>query len=164
MQTVSVRIPEDDLLWLSTLQTAGSSSPSDKIRSLIQDARRRADGVADYVGCVGLMREMMRPVQEAVQSLEHDEQKHSEIMTLVMGQLPELMAAMVAGGAEGEMSLEQARALESRLTAGVMRLLLGVLRLAVTQRVPAYDEGVLNSSLPEVFELARLIQTIRSVS
>ena len=47
MQTVSVRIPEDDLAWLSSLQLQGASSPSDKIRALIGYRRALAPRNAD---------------------------------------------------------------------------------------------------------------------
>ena len=41
MQTVSVRIPEEDLEWLMGLDIAGARNPSDRIRSLIAATRRQ---------------------------------------------------------------------------------------------------------------------------
>ncbi len=56
MQTVSVRIPEDDLAWLVELQLPDATSPSDKIRALIADARRRGKGANDFVRWAALFR------------------------------------------------------------------------------------------------------------
>jgi hypothetical protein len=161
MQTVSVRIPEDDLAWLSGLQLPGASSPSDKIRALIAEAQRRATGENDFVSCVALLREQVRPLQEATQTYEHATHCHSEIVTLLANQLPELMASLVTALPEGKRVAEMAREIEARLTAKAMRMLLGLVRLAVTQRPPAYDPAVLNPYLAELQELTQVIQIAR---
>jgi Arc/MetJ-type ribon-helix-helix transcriptional regulator len=161
MQTVSVRIPEDDLAWLSSLQLQGASSPSDKIRALITDAQRRANGENDYVSCAALMREQVRPLQEAAQAYEHATHSHSEIVALLATQLPELMASLVTALPEGKRVAEMAREIEARLTAKAMRMLLGLVRLAVTQRPPTYDPTVLNRYVAELQELVQVVQIAR---
>ncbi|MGO4325491.1 hypothetical protein AB4Z48_06680 [Cupriavidus sp. 2TAF22] len=161
MQTVSVRIPEEDLAWLGNLRLPGTSSPSDKIRALLADARRRAEGSSDYIGCLSLLRDQVRPLLDAAQALELDHQLHSEIVPTLAMQLPELMASLIAGVPAGDQAPAQARELEARLTARAMRMLLGMLRLAVTQRTPAYDPAVLDAYIPEVLELATLIRSAR---
>ncbi|MEF9387324.1 hypothetical protein V4890_17120 [Ralstonia solanacearum species complex bacterium KE056] len=164
MQTVSVRIPEDDLAWLSNLQLPSASSPSDKIRALLADARRRTAGENDFAHCVMLLREQVRPLQEAVQSHEQATQSHSEIVSLLAAQLPELMATLITSVPKGQPIGESAGELEARLTAKAMRILLCLLRLAVTQRPPVYRANVLNPYVDEVQELARIIQPARGPS
>ncbi|MEW6339790.1 MAG: hypothetical protein AB1704_03750 [Pseudomonadota bacterium] len=161
MQTVSVRIPEDDLAWLSSLQLQGASSPSDKIRALIADAQRRATGENDFVSCVALLREQVRPLLEATQAYEHATHSHSEIVTLLATQMPELMASLITALPDGKRVAEVAREIEARLTAKAMRMLLGLLRLAVTQRPPTYDPAVLNHYVTELQELTQVIQVAR---
>jgi hypothetical protein len=161
MQTVSVRIPEDDLAWLSSLQLQGASSPSDKIRALIADAQRRANGENDFVSCVALLREQVRPLLEATQAYEHATHCHSEIVTLLATQMPELMASLITAPPEGKPVADVAREIEARLTAKAMRMLLGLLRLAVTQRPPTYDPTVLNHYVAELQELTQVIQVAR---
>jgi hypothetical protein len=164
MQTVSVRIPEDDLAWLANLQLPGASSPSDKIRALIADARRRAHGENNFVSCTALLREQVRPVYDATQAYEHATRQHSEVVALLIAQLPELTASLITSIPEGKRVAEMARELEARLTAKAMRMLLGLLRLAVTQRPPTYDATVLNPYVTEVRELAQVIQIARDPS
>jgi hypothetical protein len=164
MQTVSVRIPENDLAWLSSLQLPGASSPSDKIRALIADAQRRAQGENDFVRCTTLLREQVRPLLDATQTYEHTTHRHSEIVALLAAQLPELMASLVTSIPEGKRVGDLARELEARLTAKAMRMLLGLLRLAVTQRPPTYDATVLNPYVVEVQELAQVIQIAREAT
>ena len=48
MQTLSARIPSEDLEWLVGLDVQGAVSPSDKLRSLIGQLRRQHEGSLDY--------------------------------------------------------------------------------------------------------------------
>ncbi|VWD41329.1 hypothetical protein [Burkholderia lata] len=164
MQTVSVRIPEDDLAWLVELQLPDATSPSDKIRALIADARRRGRGAHDFVRCAALFREQVRPVLDAIDAYEHATHHRSEIVTLLAAQLPDLMASLVTAAPPGKPIGDAAGELEARLTAKSMRVLLGLLRLAVTGNPPAYHPGVLDPYVHEVKELANLIQPAQAHS
>ncbi len=161
VQTVSIRLPEDDLAWLSNLQLPGASSPSDKLRALLADARRRVEGANDYISCLALLREQMRPLLDATQTLEYANAIHSEIVPMLAMQTPELMATLIAGVPTGSDAVEEARALEARLASRAMRMLLSVLRLAVTNRTPAYDPAALDPFVPEILELAGMIRMAR---
>ena len=161
MQTVSIRLPEDDLAWLTQLQLPGATSPSDKLRALLADARRRSEGANDYIGCLTGLRDQVRPLLDVTQALEHEHAMHSEVLPMLAMQTPELMASMIAGVPAGEDAAAQARTLEGRLAARAMRMLLGLLRLAVTQRTPAYDPAVLDPFVPEILELAEMIRMAR---
>jgi hypothetical protein len=163
MQTVSIRLPEDDLAWLSDLQLPGASTPSDKLRALLAEARRRGEGTGNYVGCVALLREQVRPLLDATQELAHTQGLHSEVIAMLAQQIPELMATLIAGAPAGKSSPEQAREVEARLAARAMRMLLGLLRLTITQRTPAYDPAVLDAFVPEILELAGLIRNARQL-
>src|ERR1700730_3894388 len=59
MQTISVRVPDDDLEWLLGLDMAGVRNPSDRIRSLIAADRRLREGMTDYVACVSMLRDFL---------------------------------------------------------------------------------------------------------
>ena len=165
MQTVSVRIPEDDLAWLAGLDLPDANSPSDKIRGLIAEARRRAAGEGDYLSCVAQMRDALRGFNDQLQTQEHALQIHSEALALLGAQLPELMAGVATALPAGaEASADSARQCEAQLTARAMRLLLGLLRLGVTRRAPAYDPALFDPYVSEVEELERLMQSARSAA
>ena len=74
------------------------------------------------------------------------------------------MATLITSAPEGKRLAETAVELEARLTAKAMRILLGLLRLAVTQRPPVYQSTVLNPYVAEVQELAQIIQPAREPS
>jgi hypothetical protein len=52
MQTLSVRIPSEDLEWLAALEISGASTPSDKLRALIAQMRKQHQGTMDHATCV----------------------------------------------------------------------------------------------------------------
>ena len=62
MQTISVRVPDEDLEWLMALDIAGARNPSDRIRSLLSTTRRQREGMADYVACVAMLRDFVAPL------------------------------------------------------------------------------------------------------
>jgi hypothetical protein len=164
MQTVSVRIPEDDLAWLVELQLPDATSPSDKIRALIADARRRIKGAHDFARCAALFREQVRPVLDALEAYEHETHRHSELVALLAAQLPDLMASLVTAALPGQAIADASSELEARLTAKSMRMLLGLLRLAVTGNPPTYHRAVLDPYVREIKELANLVQPAQAAS
>ncbi len=162
MQTVSVRIPEDDLAWLTGLDMPQANSPSDKIRRLISEARSRASVEGDYLSCVAQMRDALHSFHEGLQMQEHALQMHSEVLALLVSQLPELMAALATAlPAEIKPSADNARQMEAQLATRTMRLLLSLLRLGVARNAPAYDAKLFDQYLPEIDELVRLMNTSR---
>jgi hypothetical protein len=166
MQTVSVRIPEDDIEWLMGLDIAGARNPSDRIRSLIGATRRQRAGTSDYVACVAMMRDFLRPLQEALSTAERREKRHSEVVATILAGLPEIMAEAIAAPPipADDKAVPVLARFEADLATRTMRLLLQLLRLSITPAVPAYDPAVLDSSLAEIANIAELIRDRRHLS
>lgn len=161
MQTVSVRIPEDDLDWLSKSPILGSGSPSEKIRSLIAEARKNADGANDFLGSLALIQGYLHGFDEVIKSLEHTEQVHSEVIESLSTKLPEVMAIMISGFPKEENILAQAKEVEALVVAKMMQILFALLRLTVTkQSATSYNPELLNDYLPELMELVDLIKLV----
>lgn len=166
MQTVSVRIPEDDLEWLMGLDIAGARNPSDRIRSLLGDTRRQRAGTTDYVACAAMLRDFLRPLQDMVSAAERREKVHSEVVATILAALPEIMAEAIAFPpvpAEGP-AVPTLTHIEADLAARTMRLLVQLLRLSITPTVPAYDPAVLDSTLAEIVNIADLIRDRRPLT
>jgi hypothetical protein len=164
MQTVSVRVPDDDLEWLMGLDIAGARNPSDRIRSLIAATRRQRQGTTDYVACVAMLRDFLRPFTDAVSTAERRDKVHSEVVETIAGSLPDIMAETIAFPPvpdDASSAMTALTHIEADLTARTMRLLIRLLRLSVTQAVPAYDPAVLNPYLDEISDIADLIRDRR---
>ena len=61
MQTVSARIPVEDLQWLATLEIQGATTPSDKLRALVAQLRRQHEGALEYSASLQWMRDLVAP-------------------------------------------------------------------------------------------------------
>ncbi|MBN9090257.1 MAG: hypothetical protein J0J01_25375 [Reyranella sp.] len=163
MQTVSVRIPEDDIQWLMGLDIEGARNPSDRIRSLIGATRRQREGTSDYVACAAMLRDFLRPLQDVLSAAERREKVHSEVVATILAGLPEIMAEAIAFPpvpADGAAVATLTR-IEADLAMRTMRLLVQLLRLSITPAVPAYDPAVLDSYLAEIAHIADLVRDRR---
>ena len=54
------------------------------------------EGMADYVACVSMLRDFLRPFQSALQTAERRHGIHSEVVAAIAQSLPEIMAETIA--------------------------------------------------------------------
>lgn len=164
MQTVSARIPVEDLEWLATFEIQGATTPSDKLRALVTQIRRQHQGSLDYGASLQWMRDLVSPFVTAVGSFEHRQSRHSEVVRLVSDWAPQVMAMLVAEGALARDPQRKLLEIEEKLVARVFQLLMAVLRLAVTPSADCYDPKVLEKHLPQLIELAGVVNASRRSS
>ena len=164
MQTVSARIPTEDLQWLATLQVQGASTPSDKLRALVAQLRRQHEGALEYGASLQWMQDLVSPFATALGAFEHRQGKHSEVVRLISDWVPQLMALLVSENTLGREPLRRAQEIEEKLVARSIQLLLGILRLGITPGVDCYDPQVLDKFLPQVIELSSIIDSTRKLS
>src|SRR5215475_7019108 len=96
MQTLSARIPTEDMEWLVGLDIQGAVSPSDKLRALIAQMRRQQEGTLDYERSLSWLRDLVSPVVTSIRTLEHHNRMHSEVLTLAAEWLPQVMATFLS--------------------------------------------------------------------
>ncbi len=157
---LSVRVPLEDAEFLAQLELEGASTPSDKVRALLADARRRHEGFRDYASCLAMANEMIVPTLNLLKNLEKRSAIHSEPVAKLAEWLPETLAFfLTAFPDDGEQNdLEQIEALERGATDRVFRLVQAVLRLGVTRKCQAYDPLVITRRLEPTLELVEVIR------
>jgi hypothetical protein len=158
MQTVSARIPVEDLEWLAMLEIQGATTPSDKLRAMLSQVRRQHEGSMDYSASLQWMRDLVVPFATAIGELEHRQGQHSEVLRLISDWAPQVMAALVA---ESRLGREPQRRAQERLLARCLQLTMGIVRLAITPTADCYDPELLERSLPQLIELVQVIATRR---
>jgi hypothetical protein len=161
MQTVSARIPTEDLQWLATLEIQGTSTPSDKLRALVAQLRRQHEGAMEYSASLQWMRDLVSPFVTSVGAFEHLQGKHSEIVRLISDWVPQLMAILVCEQNLGQEPLRKAQEIEEKLVGRAVQLLTGILRLGITPGAGSYDPQVIEKYLPRIIELSALIDSSR---
>lgn len=161
MQTVSARIPAEDLEWLATLEIQGAATPSDKLRALLSQVRRQHEGSLEYSASLQWMRDLVAPFLTAIGELEHRQGRHSEVLRLIGDWVPQLMAVLVAESRLGREPQRKAQEIEEKLLARCLQLTMGILRLGITPGADCYDPELLERALPPLIELVQVIATHR---
>ena len=157
MQTISARIPAEDLEWLSALELPGAVTPSDKLRMLIAQMRRQHEGSLDYAACLAWLRDLLNPFVLGIRAMEHRQRVHSEAIDAIAQWIPQIMALLLSEAPPAEDGATWARDVEEALVQRCFRLAIALLRLGVTPGAECYDAEVIDKQLPRVLELAELI-------
>lgn len=157
---LSARISDDDADFLARLAVPGAITPSDKLRAIITDARRRQEGFTDYAGCLAMLQEMLAPTVRRIRETNNRENVHSDLLSRLADWLPETMAWFVTGAppAKAKDDAPRLEALEAGLADRVVALLESFLRLGVTSQAPCYDKTAVARRLGPVLELAGIIK------
>jgi len=163
MQTLSARIPTEDMEWLVGLDVQGAVSPSDKLRALIGQMRRQYDGTLDYQRSLSWLRDLVAPFVTAIRALEHQNRMHSEVLTLTAEALPQIMATLLSERGLTPDAKRHAVEIEEIVVQRCFQLLTSLLRLAVTRGAGCYDPAVIETHSRNVLEIAEIIVQTRKI-
>ena len=159
MQTLSIRIPDEDFQWLSSLQEADAKTPSEKLRALLARIRKQEAGMTSPELCAAWMRALARPFVDTISVHERKHKTHSDLVGLVSEWAPRIMATLISTRLSEDASQEEALDVEAVLAQQCFRLFTSLLRAAVTTHPATYDENVLDRYLPDIIEIADIIAT-----
>ncbi|MEZ4352603.1 MAG: hypothetical protein R3F16_02905 [Myxococcota bacterium] len=162
---LSVRISVDDAEFIARLSLEGATTPSEKMRKLLGEARRRREDAADYGRCLGMVRESLDPAIRALRELEHAEGMHSELALGTAEWLPEMIAFVVSTllTRSEEDHAELLRRVEAGMADRIFRLLETTLRLGVTPESPTYSPTLVSDRLDRLLSLVEVIRRARPI-
>jgi hypothetical protein len=159
---ISARIAHKDAEFLSQIKVPGAKTPSDKLRAILSDARRRSAREKDYRGTFQHLQEILGPVVEQIRQAELTHGIHSELVTRTLDWLPDAVAYLVAGIGENDSvpKEEQLFRLEQGLGDRLFGLMESILHMGITKSCPCYDGGTVLSRIDPILQLAHIIQTM----
>lgn len=163
---LSVRIPQDDFEWLTALDLKGATTPSDKLRAVIQRYRREHEGAQSYELALDWLRDLVQPFARDIAAYEHRNGERSEIVAAMIEWVPQLMALLASERLDGGDAPARARRVEDMLLQRSTALLSALLRLGVTPLETAcdgtaYDGSALDRQLPRLAGLIEAMQAVR---
>lgn len=161
MQTISIRIPDEDFQWLLSQEEAGARTPSEKLRTLLARIRQQENGLSNPELCSAWLRGLTQPFVDTVSALERKQKRHSDLIGAVAKFTPQIMATLVSSRLTGEQADQTAVEIEAILAQQCFRLLTMVLRTAITSTPATYDKSVHERYLPDIIELAHIISTTK---
>jgi hypothetical protein len=160
---ISVRVSDDDAAFLAALDIQGAVTPSEKIRALIARARDDADGGNDYEAALTRVRAWLEPTSQRLRAREMSSRQRSELIADTLYWLPDLVAFLMAGPdpapRKGDDGL---KAFEAGVADRIFRYIEAVLRLAVTEKAPCYDPGIVSEGIRGTLELTEVVLTRRN--
>ena len=163
---LSVRISDKDAAFLAQLDVPEAKTPSDKLRAILIDARRRHEGVRDFDSCVGMVEDMMRPSANKLRAAQRQNQARSDFLMRLYERLPELVAELTAGvpnpGDTPEEDKHALKQFESVVATQVFSMIEEILDLGLTSQSRSFDPDLIRNRLNPVLEITNLIEVART--
>ncbi len=97
-QTVTLRLDEDDLTYLSQVDISGAGNLSEKIRTLIAEARAQREGTEDFAAAHDFARRLFARIERELSAAEVSHDMRSELSHRVLAWLPEIVAFALSAG------------------------------------------------------------------
>lgn len=152
---LSVRIDQEDADFIAKLHIDGASTPSEKIRELLKQARLAHEQVQDYPHALEAMERFVYAAKRRVLHAEKELGIHSALLARVFELLPDLVATVAADVAQ-DADAGSLREYEEKVMWRIVRLMDAVLQLAVVGKGAAYDDDVL-VQLDNTLKLADIV-------
>lgn len=153
----SARISTEDAAFIASLEIDGAHTPSDKLRALLADARKRQQGYGDYESSLQVAMDWLQPLRRHLQTTEHRHQVHSVLLARLIEWLPDTLAFLqAAADNRAEPGLNQLHRIEQGAADRVLRLTEAVLQLALVSN-SCYAPQALQQRLQSTLELAAVL-------
>ena len=159
MQSLSIRLPDDDFQWLLSQDSTGGKTPSEILRALLARSRQQEAGLANSEMCATWMRGLIQPFVDSITALERKQKSHSDVVSAVSEWVPHIMAVLVSSRLSASDSQSEAVEIEAVLAQQSFRFLIALLRAVVTSTPATYDKEALDRYLPDIIELVEIIST-----
>lgn len=157
---LSLRITQDDAVFLSELNRPETVTLSDKVRALIKEARETEGACRDYATGLAKAKAEFQKTQFRIKEQELNDGMHSELLSFFPEWLAEAFAYTLSVTEEGEAeSVPDLTVIENGVVARVFRLLEQVARLGVTNQAPCYDPEIISREFKRLRELMGLLNS-----
>jgi hypothetical protein len=159
---LSVRLSEEDSIFLAQLELEGAVTSSDKVRGLIRLARQRSERPGSFSGALAASHDALAPALRAVREAEQASHQSSGVVVGLLTAVEEFLALALSTPAEIAGAHDKMLRQEARLVDCAARMTEQMLRWAVTPNAPAYDPGVIARRVAALNDLMTLITSVVS--
>ncbi|OIO57460.1 MAG: hypothetical protein COX57_00015 [Alphaproteobacteria bacterium CG_4_10_14_0_2_um_filter_63_37] len=162
---ISFRISPDEAEFLARLRVPNATTPSEKLRAILQETRKRAEGPVDYAEALSESVRTLAPVFQALQAAESDHEHYSDLVALIRDWLPECLAfVQTQAGRISSPSPDTLALFERGLADRLFRLSEGLFKLALTPQCHCYDPEVVAVRMARLRGLIALVLQQQSPS
>ncbi|WP_319410232.1 hypothetical protein [uncultured Cohaesibacter sp.] len=151
----SVRLTSEDADYVAALQIPEALTPSDKIRHIISESRKRSESQSSFSELAKRFEDDFLPTINLLRQLEYDAQQESEILHF----FADWLSLACAEFAKGPRSSDDLQNFEARVVRQAFKLIEQTIRMAITSDAPCYDPSIIRNGCQRTIELVRLIKT-----
>lgn len=154
---ISVRIPQHDADFLANLQIEGAATPSDKIREIIKEARKKSQYTAEYPDHLKAAHDALLDLSQSIKTLELEQKQHSELVAAFIDWITEAFAYSASLHHKLENNKTDLKDIENGISERIFRLFEAAARMSVTRNAPCYDRDIMTHGFHPILELIQLI-------
>lgn len=155
--SLSVRLDDEEASFLSAYEATGAVTPSEKMRAILHQARRRQEGIRDFAGCAALMEDLLRPSLTRLRKAQRANGVRSDFVMRLHDRLPELLAELVVSTPDEQATERELLDFERKLSDQVFGLIEEVVDMGLTSSRRSYDPELVKLRLKPILELCLLI-------
>lgn len=157
---IGARISGEDAEFLNLLEIDGATTPSDKLRAIIEEARLRRQYTSDYSGWFRQIQEQLNPLIEKIKKVEFEQNVHSAFLVRILEWMPDFYAYCLTSLSEekGEV-LSDLQNYERGALERVARLFEALLHLELSMKQQGYSTDVFKDILSPIEEIITIIKS-----
>jgi len=153
-QTITLRLDEEDLSYLASLDVTGATNLSEKIRALLADARRQREGLDDASAAYDFAKRLFALSERRLRDAEMRADLRSELLSRVLAWTPDLVALLLAADTgSGKDPAAQLRRIERQVGERVLTLVDSLLQQALAGFPGCYDSRMLTERAQSALRL-----------
>lgn len=156
---ISLRISEDDAAFVSGLKIKDAVTPSEKIRSIIKEARERKEQGNTPKRLMDEIHTQLQELQRNLSTAERSAKAHSEFLRFVLDWQNQFTQTILLANISGEAPLEELERFEDEIADQAFRLIDYIARLGVTPKAPCYNTSLIREKLRENMDLLHLVES-----
>ena len=162
-QTITIRLDEDDLTFLSSVELSGAANLSEKIRALLAEARAQREGMREPASAYDFTRRLFAASERSIRETEMQTQMRSELIARLVSWLPDISAILLAGAATSATNArergEHLRKLERNLGERALGLVDSLLQMSLAGFPGCYEPETLSRRAQSALRTAALHAT-----
>ena len=155
---IGARISQEDAEFISQLNIEGANTPSDKLRAIIENARKKSEFSSDFAGSYRMLKEELNPIIEYIKATEHTRGDHSAVLARIMEWMPEFFAFCLSTLHHDSDQKNDLVEFEKEVTARLFRLFESLLHLELSRQQSSYTANVVRDHLDHIHNLLQIIQ------
>lgn len=155
---IGVRVSQEDAEFISKLHIEGARSPSDKLRSIIEEARKKAESSQDFGSTFRLMKAEISPIVEQIKKFEHESGGRSMVLERILEWMPEFYAHCLSVS-----SMEDKKQLaeyEKGVTDKIFHIFEALIHLQLSAHQNSYNPNIIHDHIEPIDKLIQIINEV----